>query len=93
MKDYQIDRITEQVAESVPGATQYGILTACVIDGEFVCVTNYSISDELYRKLARKACEVQGMYYCEHNDSVTYPAQKDDDGLVTYQNDKGFNFL
>lgn len=93
MNDILIDQITKEVAQNVPGAVDFGIMTACVIDGEFVCVTDYTISSEIYDQLKMSAIAIQHCIYCEHDNSITYPVKIEDDGLVTYRNNKGFDFL
>lgn len=46
-----IDNETARRAAAVPGASDFGILTAAVVDGEFVCITNHSITNELQTAL------------------------------------------
>jgi hypothetical protein len=52
-----IDKIinleTERKVSRVADASDYGIMTACFIDGEFVCVSNYEITEEMRTKLKK----------------------------------------
>jgi len=57
-QDFQfIDQIinleTQRKIKKVPGASDFGILTACMIDGEFSCVTDYPITDEMRSDLEK----------------------------------------
>ena len=44
--DKKIAEITKNVVAMVPPAKEYGIMTACFIQGEFVLVTDYIIDKE-----------------------------------------------
>jgi len=57
-QDFQfIDQIinleTKRKIKKVAGASGFGILTACIIDGEFSCVTDYPITDEMRSDLEK----------------------------------------
>ena len=45
--DQIINLETKRKIKKVSGAFDFGILTACMIDGEFICVTDYPITDEM----------------------------------------------
>jgi len=92
MNNTQIDQITKKVAQIVPGAADFGIMTACFINGDFVCVTDYTISPEMFDRLEAAARTVQDVQACK-DDSLTYAVEVDDEGLATYRNTKGFDFL
>jgi len=51
--DAIIDMETKRKTARVKDAENYGILTACWIDGEFIIVTNYPITDEMRLKLEK----------------------------------------
>jgi len=91
MNNTQIDQITKKVAQSVTGAQDYGIMTACFINGEFVCVTDYSITPEMFDQLEAAARIVQEVRNCDDN-SMTSFVGVDNDGLATFRNTKGFGF-
>jgi len=51
----QIDAYTAQVIAAVPEVIPFNPMTLCVIDNDFVCVTEYEISNELADKLEAAA--------------------------------------
>lgn len=51
--DLIIDLETKRKISKVKDAENYGIMTACFIDGEFICVTDYEITDEMRSKLEK----------------------------------------
>jgi len=51
--DQIINLETQRKIKKVPGASDFGILTACMIDGEFSCVTDYPITDEMRSDLEK----------------------------------------
>ena len=42
---------TRRKESLVPGSSDYVVMTACWIDGDFICVTDYPISDEMHEAL------------------------------------------
>jgi len=53
--DKRIDQITENVIASVKDAKYYGIMTACIIEGEFVLVSTYEIERDMKNALNNAA--------------------------------------
>jgi len=51
--DQIINLETKRKIKKVAGASDFGILTACLIDGDFVCVTDYMITDEMRSDLEK----------------------------------------
>ena len=51
--DQIINLETQRKIKKVPGASDFGILTACMIDGEFSCVTDYMITDKMRSDLEK----------------------------------------
>ena len=51
--DQIISLETQRKTKKVSGASDFGILTACMIDGEFICVTDYPITDEMRSDLEK----------------------------------------
>jgi hypothetical protein len=51
--DQIINLETKRKTKKVTGASDFGILTACMIDGEFICVTDYPITDEMRSDLEK----------------------------------------
>ena len=49
--DLIIDTETERKLKRVPEAKNYGVMTACIIDGEFVLVSDYELTDEIYERI------------------------------------------
>lgn len=91
MNSKQIDQITNKVAQIVQGAADFGIMTACFINGDFVCVTDYVITPEMFGQLEAAARIVQEVQVCA-DDSMTSFVGIDNDGFATYRNTKGFGF-
>ncbi len=46
-----IDRETKRRVRMVKCSEQYGIMTAAVLDGEFILVSNYTLPDGFYEAL------------------------------------------
>lgn len=53
MLDAIIDMETARKISRVEGAENFGIRTACIIDGEFVLVSDYNLPDEIRAKLEK----------------------------------------
>ena len=51
--DQIINLETQRKTKKVSGSSDFGILTACMIDGEFSCVTDYPITDEMRSDLEK----------------------------------------
>ena len=51
--DQIINLETKRKTKKVSGASDFGILTACLIDGDFVCVTHHMITDEMRSNLEK----------------------------------------
>jgi hypothetical protein len=51
--DAVINMETKRKVSRVMGSEHYGIMTACIIDGEFVLVSNYEVSPEMHDKLMK----------------------------------------
>jgi hypothetical protein len=51
--DEAINAETERKLNEVPQARDFNVMTACIIDNEFVLVSEYDISEELYMTLER----------------------------------------
>ena len=51
--DLIIDLETKRKISRVMGAEDYGISTACFIDGEFILVSNYPVCKEIQLKLEK----------------------------------------
>ena len=49
--DLIIDTETKRKLKRVPEAQSYGVMTACIIDGEFVLVSDYELTDEIYERI------------------------------------------
>lgn len=49
--DAIIDLETKRKVERVSGAEDFGIMTACYIDGDFVLVSEYDVDSEMYNRL------------------------------------------
>ena len=51
--DLIIDLETKRKISKVKDAENYGIMTACFINGEFICVSDYEINNEMRSKLEK----------------------------------------
>lgn len=51
--DKIIDLETKRKISKVEGSSDFGIMTACFINGEFCLVTEYDITDEMYEALKK----------------------------------------
>jgi len=51
--DQMISLETQRKTKRVSGSSDFGILTACMIDGEFICVTDYPITNEMRSDLEK----------------------------------------
>lgn len=51
--DAIIDMETKRKVSRVKGAENFGIRTACVIDGEFRLISDYSVPQEIIEKLEK----------------------------------------
>jgi len=51
--DQMISLETQRKTKRVSGSSDFGILTACMIDGKFICVTDYPITDEMRIELEK----------------------------------------
>lgn len=51
--DQIINLETKRKVSKISHAKKFGILTACFIDGEFVCVSDYDITDEMRNQLEK----------------------------------------
>ena len=49
--DQIIDIETQRKISKVKDAEHYGIMTACIIDGEFNLVSDYEVPSDMYEKL------------------------------------------
>lgn len=46
-----IDLETKRKINKVKGSEKFGIMTACFINGEFTCITDYEITEEMFNNL------------------------------------------
>ena len=51
--DLIIDTETKRKLKRVPDAQSYGVMTACIIDGEFVLVSDYELPEEIYERIKK----------------------------------------
>jgi hypothetical protein len=51
--DQIINLETKRKISKVANSKDFGILTACFIDGEFVCVSDYDITDDMRNELEK----------------------------------------
>lgn len=51
--DLIVDLETKRKISKVKGAEDYGIMTACFIDGSFVCVSDHEITEEMRTRLEK----------------------------------------
>ena len=49
--DKIIDFETKRKIEAVKGSENFGVMTACKINGDFICVTSNTLSHEMYALL------------------------------------------
>lgn len=57
--DLLINRITRAVVDRVPDVREFHVMTACVIDGEFVCVSEYDLPEGYFEKLEEVAKSIR----------------------------------